>query len=335
MDDAQNIISFLLLMILLVSLLLYVVLDGFDLGVGTLALTESDGHDRHEMMETIATVWDGNESWMVLAGAALFAGFPFAFGVVLPALYIPVTVMALALVFRGVAFEFQAQYEEYKHRWGLSFSLGSLVAAFSQGVILGALLTGIPVVNGQPAGGALDFLAPFSLLTGLFVTAFYVLSGAAWLVYKTEGELLESSRRKGRRAAVACGGLLPVTVLAAAFSSPVAANAVAGFRLPLVAGVGAVAVAALVAAYLTLGSRDDGVPLLYSSLSLAALVAAVAVAAFPYLAPPDITYLNAAAPASSAILILVFVGPAIPVTIAYNAYAYWVFRGKQHPEAGA
>jgi len=335
MDDSQSIISFLLLLIVLVSLLLYVVLDGFDLGVGALALTESDGHDKHEMMETIATVWDGNESWLVMAGAALFAGFPLAFGVVLPALYVPVTVMALALVFRGVAFEFQAQHDEYEHRWGLSFSVGSLVAAFCQGVILGALLGGIPLADGQPAGGALDFLTPFSLLTGLFVTALYVLSGAAWLVYKTGGELLESCRRKGRRAAVACGVLLPITVAAAAFSSPVAANAASEARLPLVAGIGAVAVAALVAAYRALGRRDDVVPLLYSSLSLTALVAAVAVAAFPYLAPPDITYLNAAAPPSSAVLILVFVGPAIPVTIAYNAYAYWVFRGKQHTEAGA
>ena len=234
MTDWNTLAPLLLLGVVLVSLLLYMVLDGFDLGVGTLALAERDDGRSHEMVESIATVWDGNESWLVLVGSALFAGFPLAYGTVLPALYVPLIVMLLALILRGVSFEFQAQHEDYDRRWGLAFSAGSLLAALSQGLALGGFLHGIPVRNDQFAGGALDFLSPFSVLVSVLVTALYALSGACWLVYKSRGDLLASSRRKGRALAICCAVLLPATLVAAAFRSPVADNAVSGGRLSLV-----------------------------------------------------------------------------------------------------
>lgn len=328
MIDWETIAPLLLLGVVFVSLLLYMVLDGFDLGVGTLALAECDDESSHEMVESIATVWDGNESWLVLVGSALFAGFPLAYGTVLPALYVPLVVMLLALIFRGVSFEFQAQHEGYDRRWGLAFSAGSVLAAFAQGVALGGFLQGIPVTDGRFVGGALDFLSPFSVLVGVLVTALYSLSGACWLVYKTHGNLLADSRRKGRALAISCTALLPVTLAAVAIWSPVAGNALSGGRLPLVAGAVVVAFAGLLGAYATLGGRDDAVPLVCASVALAALVVGGAVAAYPYLVPPGITFAEAAAPTSSALLMLAVVGPLIPVTVAYNAYAYWIFRGR-------
>lgn len=328
MDGWDSLAPLLLLLVVLVSLGLYMVLDGFDLGVGTLALTETDDEHRHHMVESIATVWDGNESWLVLVGSALFAGFPLAYGTVLPALYLPLTVMLLALIFRGVSFEFQAQHEGYDPRWGLAFSLGSVIAAFSQGVALGAVLEGVAVSGDQFAGGPLDFLSPFSVLVGVFVTALYSLSGAGWLVYRTGGALLAASRRKGRFLAVLCAALLPVVLVAAAAYSPLAQDAVSGGRLPLVAGAVVLALAALLGAYLAFGRREDALPLACASLALAALIVGGSVAAYPYLVPPGITYMEAASPTSSTTLMLVVVVPLIPVTVAYNAYSYWLFRAK-------
>jgi cytochrome bd ubiquinol oxidase subunit II len=327
MTGWESVAPFLLLLVVFVSLGLYMLLDGFDLGVGTLALTETDDEHRHRMVESIVTVWDGNESWLVLAGAALFAGFPLAFGTILPALYVPLVVMLLALVFRGVSFEFQAQHEGYDRRWGVCFSLGSLLAAFSQGVALGALLGGVAVSGGAFAGGPLDFLTPFSVIVGVFVTALYSLSGAGWLVFKTGGSLMVASRRKGRALAVVCAALLPVVLAGVSVWSPFAENAVSGGRLPYVAVAVAVALAAMVGAYLAFGRRDDALPPLCASLALAALIVGGVVAAYPYLVP-GITYAEAAAPTSSSTLMLAVVVPLILVTIAYNAYAYWIFRGK-------
>ena len=323
--------------VLLLSLALYMALDGFDLGVGTLALIERDPERKHEMMESIATVWDGNESWLVLAAAVLFAGFPAAFGVILPALYVPLIVMIAALTFRGVAFEFQAQHEGYDRRWGLSFAAGSLVAAFSQGVALGALLQGISISGGDFTGGALDFLSPFSLLCGVLITALYALSGAGWLAAKTTGELLQSSRRRGRALAIICAALIPATFAAALAASPALSSLLdgaSGTRLALVGLSLAAALVALAGTYALLGRRDDWSPLaLGCAVTVAALALAVA-AVYPHLVPGQLTLREAAAPESSSWLLLAFSLPLVPVTIAYNAFAYWVFRGKMHSPEG-
>src|SRR5512132_4509304 len=187
--------------ILGVAVFMYVLLDGFDLGVGIMAPFAANEDARTLIMNSVAPIWDGNETWLVLGGAGLFAAFPVAYAVILPALYLPLTAMLLALVFRGVAFEFRFKATTHRHRWSQAFAAGSIVATFAQGVTLGALVQGIAVADRQFAGGAFDWLTPFSLFTGASVVAGYALLGATWLVMKTDGELQQ-------RAYGAANGLL-------------------------------------------------------------------------------------------------------------------------------
>jgi cytochrome d ubiquinol oxidase subunit II len=330
MDNADVIGPFLWYLIVLFSFAMYVVLDGYDLGIGMLLLTEREDERRDEMMEVTSTVWDGNESWIVLIGVALFGGFPLAYSIILPALYIPLIVMLFALIFRGISFEFQAQFAGYSRLWGRAFGAGSMLAAFCQGVILGALVSGIPVKDGLFSGGPFDFLSPFSVLSGLTLMAFYGLLGAGWLAYKTEGDFFESVRAKGRVLAVATLILLVVTLIATPF-----AGGIGPYRLifiwVLVIGVAL----AIGCAYFTFGRRDDTLPFLCIVLAVLSLIVAGATAMFPYLVEPSITIWQAASPGGSVNFLLVLVGLCLPIILIYNAYAYWVFRGKfELPDLG-
>ncbi|MGI8649023.1 MAG: cytochrome d ubiquinol oxidase subunit II [Rubrobacter sp.] len=313
------------------SLVLYTVLDGFDLGVGVLSLFERDGERREEMMESIATVWDGNESWLVLLGAILFAGFPLVFGVVLPALYIPLILMLVFLTFRGIAFEFQVQHDRHSLLWGYSFALGSLGAAFFQGVALGAFMDGLSFSEDTFTGGAFDFVSPLSLATGLLLTALYTVSGAGWLVYKSEGELLASVRRWGKRSVPVAVALAAVTVgLTLAYSPAAEGLLEGGFTVEnaLIFGSFGLAVAALGAAYFTLGGRDDLRTLGLAALATVGLAGGFLAMVYPNVILPGVTMQEAVAPESSAWLLLFVIVPLIPVTVAYNAVAYYLFRGK-------
>lgn len=216
--------AFLWLLVVLFSLMLYVVLDGYDLGVGVLLLFAHGDQHRKEMIELIATSWDGNESWLVLVGMGLFAGFPAAYSTLLPALYAPIILMLLALIFRGVSFEFQAQARGYRRGWGRAFAVGSLVAAFCQGVIFGSLVEGIPVTAGHFSGTAFGFLQGFSLLTGVLFVCLYSLTGASWLNDKTAGALAASMKQKGRILAVVVTILYVVTMILAPLTSQVFAR---------------------------------------------------------------------------------------------------------------
>lgn len=329
LDSVSPYIPHILLGCVAISLILYVVLDGFDLGVGILSLFEPDGEKREEMMESIATVWDGNESWLVMLGAVLFAGFPLAFGVVLPALYLPLFLMLVFLTFRGIAFEFQAQHGEHSRLWGYSFALGSLGAAFFQGVSLGAFMDGFSFSGDTFTGGAFDFVSPLALATGLLVTAVYSLSGAGWLVYKSEGELLASSRRWGRMFVPVALALTVATVALALVYSPAAGN-VSGLSAQSFVSFGAfgVALLAVVASYFVLGGRDDLKPLGFAALATVGLTAGSLAMVYPNVILPGVTMQEAAAPNSSAWLLLFAIVPLIPVTVAYNAIAYYLFRGK-------
>ncbi|MGD9195178.1 MAG: cytochrome d ubiquinol oxidase subunit II, partial [Methyloceanibacter sp.] len=182
-----------------VAVMMYVVLDGMDLGVGMLSAFAEDDEERNMMSATIEPVWDGNETWLILGGGGLFAAFPLAYAVIMPAVYLPVLVMLAALIFRGVAFEFRhkAVRPPTRRFWNGAFYGGSLVAAFSQGLILGAFIAGFETDGRNFAGGAFDWLSPFSLLTGVSVTIGYILLGACWLVLKTEGELQTKAKRFG------------------------------------------------------------------------------------------------------------------------------------------
>ncbi len=180
---------------------LYVILDGFDLGIGILFPFAAEEHERDQMMNSVAPYWDGNETWLVLGGGGLWVAFPHAYAVIMPAFYLPVIVMLLALVFRGVAFEFRWLAQSSRKYWNFAFAAGSTLAAFCQGVILGGLVSGIRVENGVYAGGPLEFATPFAALCGLAVVTGYALLGATWLVLKTDGAVAARARIQAKVAA--------------------------------------------------------------------------------------------------------------------------------------
>jgi cytochrome d ubiquinol oxidase subunit II len=317
------------------AVLTYVILDGFDLGVGILFPLSRDAGERGVMMNTIAPVWDGNETWLVLGGGGLFAVFPLAYSVIMPALYMPIILMLLALVFRGVAFEYRWRTESWRKVWDAAFFGGSFVAAFMQGVALGALVQGIKVVGRAYAGGWWDWLSPFTILTGIAVLAGYALLGATWLNYKTTGELQQRMRRYARPLALATFGFIGLVSALTPFLDPVYFQR--WFNLPgsLFSAI-VPSLVALVAWQLWKGLRqgDDLRPFL-AALSLFILsFIGIGVSFYPHIVPPSLTIWQAAAPDSSLLFALVGTVVLIPMILGYSAYAYWVFRGKVRPGEG-
>jgi len=307
---------------------MYVILDGFDLGIGILfPFTRSEG-ERDQMMRSIGPFWDGNETWLVLGGGGLLAAFPQAYAVIMPAFYLPVIVMLLALVFRGIAFEFRT-VSRSKTWLNVAFATGSTLAAFSQGVILGGLVQGIPVKDGAYAGGALDWATPFALLCGLAIVAGYGLLGATWLVMKTEGPVAESARRQATLLLVA------VLVFMAAVSiwTPLSQPRIAArwFSLPNFFFLWPVpAVTALVAFMLWrwLSIERDAAPFLAAiGLFLLGYLGLV-ISSFPYLVPPSLTVWQTAAAPASQIFMLLGTLVLLPMILGYTAFIYWLFRGK-------
>ncbi|MDQ7079538.1 MAG: cytochrome d ubiquinol oxidase subunit II [Paracoccaceae bacterium] len=311
------------------AVLTYVILDGFDLGVGILFPMSRDSGERGVMMNTIAPVWDGNETWLVLGGGGLFAVFPLAYSVIMPALYMPIILMLLALVFRGVAFEYRWRTERWRKVWDCAFFGGSLVAGFMQGVALGALVQGIKVVGRAYAGGWWDWLSPFSVLTGIAVLAGYALLGATWLNYKTTGELQRKMRRLARPLAAATLGFIGIVSALTPFLDPVYFQR--WFNLPgSLFSVVVPSLVALAAWQLWKGLKhgDDLRPFL-AALSLFILgFIGIGISFYPHIVPPSLTIWQAAAPDSSLSFTLVGTVVLIPMILAYTAYAYWVFRGK-------
>jgi len=316
----------------------YVVLDGFDLGIGMLFALFPAKRDRDVMMNSVAPVWDGNETWLVMGGGGLFAAFPLAYALILPALYLPLILMLLALVFRGVAFEFRWGAGRMRRFWDLSFIAGSGVATFCQGAALGALLQGIEIDEGARsfAGHWLDWLSPFSVLTGLALMVGYALLGAAWLVLKTEGAL----NRRARRIAIVCGagtvGLIGVVSLATPFLQEGYYNRwFAGWGIAVAVLVGLAVLSAGGALLRSLlAGRNDGAPFLLALALFALCFVGLGVCMWPYVVPTEVTIWEAAAPRSSQVFMLVGAAVLIPLILAYTGYAYWVFRGKIDPDAG-
>jgi cytochrome d ubiquinol oxidase subunit II len=313
----------------------YVVLDGFDLGVGILFPALRGRDERDLAMNTIAPVWDGNETWLVLGGGGLFAVFPLAYAVIMPALYAPIIAMLLGLIFRGVAFEFIHRTKRMRWFWEWGFFVGSTVAALAQGVALGALVQGIEVEGRAYAGGWWDWLTPFSVLTGLALVVGYALLGATWLVMKTEGEIQARARRAAWGAAAGTLALIGVVSLWTPFLSPVYLDRWFGWPTVLLS----VVMPALVAGtawLLVQGLRQgrDAQPFLASLAIFGLCFAGIGVSFYPYMAPPSLTIAEAAAPDSSLWFLLAGAGALIPIILAYTAYAYWVFRGKVRPGDG-
>jgi cytochrome d ubiquinol oxidase subunit II len=312
-----------------VAVALYVVLDGFDLGIGILFPASPEESHRDQMMNSVAPFWDGNETWLVLGGGGLFVAFPLAYSILMPAAYLPVIIMLLALVFRGVAFEFRWVAKPRHQLWDLAFAGGSLVAAFTQGIILGTLLSGIEVRNNAYAGGTFDWLTPFSLLTGLAVVGGYALLGATWLVMKTDGAVQARARRQAKL-------LLPLVLAARAVVSlwtPLAIPHIfeRWFTLPniiLLAPVPLLTAAAAWRCWSGLEKGQETAPFV-STVALFLLgFVGLAVSNLPYIIPPTLDVWQAAAHPSSQLFMLVGVAIMLPIILGYTVFVYRTFRGK-------
>ncbi|ATG35998.1 cytochrome d ubiquinol oxidase subunit 2 [Phaeobacter piscinae] len=328
-------LSFIWAGIIAFAVLTYVVLDGFDLGVGILFPFATSERDRAIMMNSIAPVWDGNETWLVLGGGGLFAVFPLAYAVIMPALYMPITLMLLALVFRGVAFEYRWRTTRWRGVWDSAFFGGSVVAATMQGIALGALVQGIEIEGRAYAGGWWDWLTPFSVLTGLAVLTGYALLGATWLNMKTEGELQRQMRGYARWLAAATLVAIGLVSLLTPFQDPEYFRR--WFNLPgslfslLVPGLVALCSYAL---FQGLKGTRDAQPFL-AALGLFVLsFIGIGISFYPFIVPPGLTIAEAAAPDESLMFTLVGAVALVPLILGYTAYAYWVFRGKINPEEG-
>lgn len=317
------------------AVLAYVVLDGFDLGIGILFPFFTHRKDRDLMTNSIAPVWDGNETWLVLGGGGLMAVFPVVYATVMPALYMPIIVMLLALIFRGVAFEFRWRTQRASHYWDYGFWIGSTLAGFTQGIALGALVQGIAIADRQYVGGWWDWLSPFSIVTGIAVVVGYALLGATWLNLKTVGDI----QHRARRASMITGVLLLVLIAAVSLWSPFI-NAVYFDRwfvwpTAVFSGLVPVLVAGCAFALWHGLTTDKHLQPFLAALGLFVLsFVGLGVSFYPYIVPGSLTIEEAAAPDSSLLFLLVGAAVLIPMILAYTGYAYWVFRGKMDPDEG-
>jgi cytochrome d ubiquinol oxidase subunit II len=308
---------------------IYVIFDGFDLGMGILFPFAETERERDQMMNSVAPFWDGNETWLVLGGAGMMFAFPLAYSIILPALYLPVIVMLLALVFRGVAFEFRWIGVTSKRHWTFAFAAGSALAAFCQGLILGGLIQGIKVENGAFAGGAFDWATPFAVLCGLGVVAGYALLGATWLVMKTEGSIAKRARGQAK--------LLLIVVLSfmaiVSIWTPLAFERIAErwFSLPNILFFWWVpAATALVgfAAWRWLETGREALPFLAAIALFLLGYLGLLISNFPYLVPPSLTIWQTAAAPATHVFMLMGTLVLLPIILGYMIFVYWIFGGK-------
>ena len=324
-------------LLIAVAVFAYVVMDGFDLGVGMLFVSVRDRGERDIMVNSIAPVWDGNETWLAVGGAGLFAVFPLAYATLLPALYMPLTCMLLALVFRGVAFEmrFRARNDREQLRWDRSFQWGSYIAAFCQGISLGAVVQGIKVSGRAYAGGWWDWLSPFSVLTGLALVTGYGLLGACWLIWKTEGELQNRFRKIAAHLAWAMLTFIGAVSLSMIMLSTAFRNRWVALPVGAVAALVPVLLFVLAWMFFTSLRRGREIRPFLCALGFFLLsYVGLWISMWPMMVPPRITIWEAAAPASTQGFLLVGAAVLVPVILIYTGYVYWLFRGKVQAGAG-
>lgn len=321
--------------LLALAIFIYVILDGFDLGIGIVFPFLKSDADRDVAMNSVAPIWDGNETWLVLGGGGLFAAFPLAYSVVMPALYAPFIIMILALVFRGVAFEYRWRDKAHEKIWDRSFFTGSLIATFCQGIVLGTFVQGIEVDGRAYGGGWWDWLTPFTATCGIALVAGYALLGTTWLVLKTEGTLRDTAYRFAKRSGLAMLAFVGIVSLWTPFLSPEIAER--WFTFPHLLFVLPVpTLTAILAAILgwSLIKRKDAVAFPTTIGLFVLCFAGLGIGISPYIVPRAITIQEAAAPDSSLLFMLVGAAILIPLILTYTAYSYWVFRGKVDPDAG-
>lgn len=312
------------------GLAMYVIMDGFDLGIGILFPFVPNRAERDVMVNTVAPVWDGNETWLVLGGAGLYAAFPLAYSVLTSALYIPLFLMLAGLIWRGVAFEFRFKADaSHQAFWDKAFAWGSYVATFCQGAAVGAFINGFKVDGPSYQGGAFDWLTPFSVFTGLGLMVAYALLGCTWLVMKTDGALEARMRAAARWATLGLLGVIAVVSLWTPLSQPAIARR--WFTLPnllFFAPVPGLTLATGILLMLSLRRQCHIIPFLAALALLFLGYTGLAISLWPHIVPPDLTIDAAAAPPQSQLFVLVGALVIIPVILAYTGFAYYVFRGK-------
>lgn len=335
MSQLSYTLPVILALVLGVGVAMYIVLDGFDLGIGILFPFFSKEVERDQVMNSVAPFWDGNETWLVLGGVTLWAGFPKAFAVIMPALYLPVLVLLLALIFRGVAFEFRWVAKPRHRVWDAAFAGGSALAAFAQGLVLGGLLQEIRVENGQFAGAPLDWLTPFSIMCGLALVVGYALLGATWLLMKSEGDVERHARRL---AAPLLLGMLGFIVLVSIWTPlQIERIAVRWFSTPNIFFLVQLPVATALFAWLCWYGIRNGRTLLPFGSAVAIFLLAyggLVVSNVPYIVPPSMTVWEAAAHPASQVFYLIGASILLPLILAYTVLMFWLFRGTVKPDEG-
>jgi cytochrome d ubiquinol oxidase subunit II len=315
--------------LLALAVFYYVVFDGFDLGVGLLYGFVPSEAGQAIVMSSVVPVWDGNETWLVFGGLGLLAAFPLAFAIIIPAVYFPILIMLLALVFRGVAFEFRFKHQGLRWFWDRAFAVGSAVATFAQGVVLGAFIQGFKVDGRHFAGTSFDWVTPFALFTGVALMFGYGLLGAGWLVLKTEGELQDWARRAGRVCLIA----VVIAIFAVSIWTPLANGDIArrwfswpniGFFSP----VPIITALLAIAEWYALNRRQELTPFLGAiGLFLMSFIGLV-ISLWPMIVPFHYTLWQAASSGSTQAFLLIGTLFLLPIILMYTAWSYWVFRGK-------
>lgn len=326
----ETALPYLWAVVILFAIMMYVVMDGFDLGIGILFPLFGSKDDRDLMMNSVAPVWDGNETWLVLGGAGLLAAFPLAYAVILSACYLPLIFMLIALIFRGVAFEFRFKAREHeRHFWDKAFIGGSIAATFFQGVTLGTYIQGFPVIDRAYAGGPLDWLTSFALFTGASLVIGYALLGSTWLVMKTEGQLQAHAYRITRCLA----WLLLLAIVAVSIWTPLMDAEIARrwFSMPNLLWLSPVPILVGISMFLLLRAvarQAQVAPFIYTLALIFLCYAGFGVSLWPNIIPPDITLQAASSPPQSQAFTLVGTLLILPVILGYTVWAYRVFRGK-------
>ena len=320
------------LWVIATAIFLYVLLDGFDLGVGILFPFAPSSRCRDTMMNSVAPFWDGNETWLVLGGGGLFAAFPLAFVILMPALYIPITIMFLGLIFRGVAFEFRFKASGISQRiWDYSFHIGSFLAAFMQGVVIGAIVQGIEVEGRSYAGGPFDWLNAYSIMTGVAVVFGYGLLGSTWLVIKTDGETQAWARKSASYTLVFVALFLAIVSISMPIMNPDIRSLWFTFPnliilLPIASAI------LLVILWRDLRTDREVRPFLLSFGVFLTGYLGIAISMWPYVVPFKVTFRQAAAAPESQSLLLIGTVIMLPIILGYVCYCYYIFRGKASPE---
>lgn len=322
-------LSLIWIVIIGLGVLIYTILDGFDLGIGILFPFFPHQDERDVMMNTVAPVWDGNETWMVLGGAGLFAAFPLAYSTVLSALYMPIILMVIALIFRGVAFEFRFKANRSKHWWDKAFIGGSVLTSFLQGMILGAYIQGIETRNGVYVGGGLDWLSPFSIFTGISVVVLYAALGCGWLIYKTGDDLQDRMFKLMPKLIIALLIILAGVSIYTPLTHPQIAER--WFSQPQLTYFMPVPILVLLFTWLALRAckkRSELGPFTYMLVLVFLAYTGFLISLWPYIIPPSVTIWQAAAHENSQLFTLIGALILIPIIVIYTGMSYWVFRHK-------